>query len=228
MTGGPDPCGHDDAAYVLGALGREDRIAFETHQRTCPRCSAAVAELAVLPALLGRLPALPAPAAAPQQPPETVLPGILATVRRHRSRRRMWGAAVGVAAAAVLVTGTAVVTGQTRPGPTAAGAAVPLVNVADAPVAAELRLEGMAWGTRITLTCRYDEPDASGPYDAATTYQLVVVSDDHSARSVASWQVLPGRDAHVAGSTDLRPDQITEVQLRSDDGTVLLEGSPSR
>jgi hypothetical protein len=45
---------------------------------------------------------------------------------------------------------------------------------------------------------------------------------------VASWQVLPGRDAHVAGSTDLRPDQITEVQLRSDDGTVLLEGSPSR
>jgi hypothetical protein len=243
MTGTPDPFEHEDAAYVLGALSREDRIAYETHLQSCRRCSAAVAGLAVLPGLLSRLPGLPAPAAAPVQPPDTVLPGLLSTVRRYRSRRRMWSAAAGVAAAAVLVTGTVVVTEQARPDPaasgaaaagttaagtTAAGTAVPLSAVAGTPVAAELRLEGVAWGTRITLTCRYDGPPASGPYATATTYQLVVVSADQSARSVASWRVLPGRDARVAGSTDLRPDQITQVQLRDDDGTVLLQGSPTR
>jgi hypothetical protein len=32
----------------------------------------------------------------------------------------------------------------------------------------------------------------------------------------------------VAGSTDLSPDQIAEVQLQDGDGTVLMAGSPSR
>ncbi|SDX83716.1 Putative zinc-finger [Modestobacter sp. DSM 44400] len=231
MTG-PDRFEHYDAAYVLGALSREDRIAFETHLPTCPRCSAAVAELAVLPGLLARLPGLPAPADTPQQLPETVLPGILATVRRARSRRRVWGAAAGVTAAAVLVTGTAVVTDQIRPdsatSPAVVGESVPLTVVGDAPVDAELRLEGAAWGTRITMTCRYDGPAATGPYDTGITYHLVVVSQDDSIQSVASWQVLPGRDARVAGSTDLTSDEIAEVQLRDDAGTVLLEGAPSR
>ena len=62
MTGTADPFEHEDAAYVLGALSHEDRLAYEEHLRTCARCSAAVAELAVLPGLLARLPGLPAPA----------------------------------------------------------------------------------------------------------------------------------------------------------------------
>ena len=48
MTGSPDPFEHEDAAYVLGALSRADRTAYEAHLRTCPRCTAAVAELAAL------------------------------------------------------------------------------------------------------------------------------------------------------------------------------------
>jgi hypothetical protein len=54
----------------------------------------------------------------------------------------------------------------------------------------------------------------------------VVSAEDRSTQSVARWQALPGRDAHVAGSTDLATDEIAEVQLRDADGTVLLEGSP--
>jgi hypothetical protein len=74
-------------------------------------------------------------------------------------------------------------------------------------------------GTRIPLTCRYHGPAAPQPYATPTTYQLVVVSAaDPSTRSVASWQVLPGQDASVAGSNDLRPDQIAEVQLRDATG----------
>jgi hypothetical protein len=229
VTGTADPFEHEDAAYVLGALSHEDRLAYEEHLRTCARCSAAVAELAVLPGLLARLPGLPAPAGAPEPPPDTVLPGLLARMRRSRSRRRTWGAVAAVATAAVLVIGTAVVTGQPRSAaPPASGVPVTMVDVAGVPVTAELRLEDVAWGTRITMTCRYDGPRPSGPY-GPHSYQLVVVSvGDRSTQSVAQWQVLPGRDASVAGSTDLSPAEIAEVQLRDGDGTVLLAGRPSR
>jgi hypothetical protein len=224
------PFEHDDAAYVLGALSREDRIAYEEHLHGCPRCSAAVADMAVLPGLLGRLPGVPAPGAAAEPPPDTLLAGILAAVRRRRATRRLAGAVAAVAAAVLLVAGTVAVTDR-APAPAAAGTAVTLTQVADVPVDADLRLQGVAWGTRITMTCRYSGPPSAGTYEAGAgdTYQLVVVSaTDRSTQSVATWHVLPGRDAAVAGSTDLFPDQIAEVQLRDADGTVLLAGAPSR
>ena len=40
-----------DAAYVLGALSGAEKREFEAHLATCPRCSAAVAELSGIPAL---------------------------------------------------------------------------------------------------------------------------------------------------------------------------------
>jgi len=46
---------HDDGAYVLGALSPAERAAFERHMADCPACREAVAEIAVLPGLLGRL-----------------------------------------------------------------------------------------------------------------------------------------------------------------------------
>ncbi|MCW2510864.1 MAG: hypothetical protein JWR28_1569 [Modestobacter sp.] len=229
MTASPDPFEHEDAAYVLGALSHEDRLAYEEHLSTCARCSAAVARLAVLPGLLSRLPGLPAAAGPPEQPPDTVLPGLLVRIRRGRTRRRIAGAVAGVAAAALLVTGTAVVTGRTAAGPAPAGVPVTMAEVADVPVHADLRLEAVAWGTRITMTCRYDGPAPSQPYHGPATYQLVVVAADGAGtQRVARWQALPGQDASVAGSTDLSPEEIAEVQLQDGDGTVLMAGSPTR
>lgn len=46
---------HDDGAYVLGALSPAERGAFERHMADCVACREAVAEIAVLPGLLGRL-----------------------------------------------------------------------------------------------------------------------------------------------------------------------------
>jgi len=229
-TDSPDPFEHEDAAYVLGALGHEDRIAYEDHLRSCDRCSAAVAELAVLPGLLSRLPHLPASAEETVPPPDTLLPGLLARMRRSRRRRRGWAATAGVAVAAGLVAGTVAVTGQTGqtgPPPDAAGVPVRLSEVGDVPVQAELRLEAVGWGTRISMTCRYDGPASSEDYAQAGTYQLVVVpADALAAQRVAQWQALPGRDARVTGSTDLTVDEIAEVQLLDGNGTVLLQGSP--
>ncbi|NQE89246.1 anti-sigma factor family protein [Nocardia terpenica] len=44
-----------DAPYVLGALDRAERLEYEAHLQTCSTCRAAVADLAVLPGLLGRV-----------------------------------------------------------------------------------------------------------------------------------------------------------------------------
>jgi hypothetical protein len=46
---------HDDGAYVLGALSPAERAAYERHLGTCSFCREAVAEVAVLPGLLGKL-----------------------------------------------------------------------------------------------------------------------------------------------------------------------------
>jgi anti-sigma factor RsiW len=225
MTAGPDPFEYDDAAYVLGALSHEGRIAYEEHLQGCARCTAAVAEVAMLPGLLARTPGPPA-TGTPEQPPDTVLPGLLARLRRSRRRRRVAGAAAAAAAAAVLIVGTALVTGSQPSAPDAAG--VPVTMVGDVPVRADLHLEDVSWGTRITMTCRYYGPVPSGSHGPPVTYQLVVVSADRSTQSVARWEALPGKDATVAGSTNLTVDEIAQLELRTGDGTLLLAGSPTR
>jgi hypothetical protein len=45
-----------DGAYVLGALIDEERREYEAHLAQCPECQAAVAEIAMLPSLLARVP----------------------------------------------------------------------------------------------------------------------------------------------------------------------------
>jgi hypothetical protein len=230
MTAGADRFEHDDAAYVLGALSHEDRIAYEEHLQHCPRCSAAVAELAMMPGLLARAPG-PSDGADPaEQPPETVLPGLLARMRRSRRRRRIVGAAAGVAAAAALVGGTALVTAAVSgDAQEATAAGVPVDMVGNVPVYADLHLQEVAWGTKITMTCRYDGPTSEGTSDPeGVTYQLVLVAADNATQNVASWESVPGKDATVAGSTDLSPDEITEFELRDGSGKVLMVGSPPR
>jgi anti-sigma factor RsiW len=48
---GGDPFVTYDAAYVLGALGPQERAEFEHHLRECAQCSAAVASLAGVPVM---------------------------------------------------------------------------------------------------------------------------------------------------------------------------------
>ena len=55
MTG-TDAYADWDAAYVLGALSGPERVEYEAHLAGCPRCQAAVAELAGVPGLLAQVP----------------------------------------------------------------------------------------------------------------------------------------------------------------------------
>jgi Putative zinc-finger len=217
---------HDDAAYVLGALAPTERLAFERHLATCPECAAAVSQLAGLPGLLGRLPLADVEAAsAPEPPPETLLPHLVEGVRRAQ-RRRHW--AVGLAAAAAVVAigaaGATVVavTSEDRPPPTASAQAMTPLD--QDRVDASVALTSVAWGTRLDLTCSYDEPTGEYQHGAAgPTYALVVRTRDGAVEQVATWKALPGKTMHLSAATALDTHEITSVEVRTAAGQPVLE-----
>ncbi|WP_280314685.1 anti-sigma factor family protein, partial [Nocardia wallacei] len=116
-----------DGPYVLGALGRDDRLEYEEHLAVCPSCRAAVAELAGLPGLLGQVdsgvalsfidpiagPPERSGAAVPEipEPPPVALARLADRTRRQRRRGRMVAVAGAVVAAAAAVGRTLPVAG---------------------------------------------------------------------------------------------------------------------
>lgn len=82
--------GHLDGAYLLGALGPAERSEYEAHLAGCPECAAAVARLAPVPGLLGRVdPAAMVPDA-PAPPPLSRLVAAVTAQRRRRRRAQRW------------------------------------------------------------------------------------------------------------------------------------------
>ena len=144
-------CDHarDDAAYVLGALSPVERATFERHLAACAPCRDAVAELAVLPGLLGRLDVATAEAlavdggvaqtagvepvateeAGRDDPGSTRLARLLRAaddVRRRERRRRRWRTfAAGLAVACVAGLAGFGAAGATGLGPAAVGPSAP-------------------------------------------------------------------------------------------------------
>ncbi len=99
---------HDDGAYVLGALSPAERVAYERHLATCSFCREAVADIAVLPGLLGRLDATDferlmstTPPAAPRRRATTpeLVTAARSTRRSERSRMRWRVTGTALAAA---------------------------------------------------------------------------------------------------------------------------------
>jgi hypothetical protein len=217
---------HDDAAYVLGALPPAERLAYERHLATCAACAASVRRIAGLPGLLGRL-SLDAVESAPEPEPlpDTLLPRLVEGVRRQQRRRR-W--AVGLAAAAAVVAIAAAgatvvaVTSEDEPPPTAA--AQPMTPLDQDRVDASVALTSVAWGTRLDLTCSYDEPTGEYQHDEpGPTYSLVVRTPDGRVEQVATWKALPGETMHLTGATALDTDQITSVEVLTADGRPVLQ-----
>ena len=220
---------HLDAAYVLGALAPEERLAYERHLATCDSCSASVRDFAGLPGLLGQV--SPEVVESPREPepvPDTLLPALVREVRRAQHRRR-W--TVGLAAAAAVVAlgaGTVAVVAVTgddgapsQAAPTLAPAQ-DMAQVDQTGVWGQVSLTSVLWGTRLDLTCSYDEP-SSVYHEGEHIYALVVQTRDGGSERVATWKGLPGRTMHVTGATALTTDQISEVQVQDAEGHRLLE-----
>src|SRR4051794_10066136 len=159
---------HDDGAYVLGALSPAERAAYERHLATCSFCREAVADIAVLPGLLGRLDAadfakLLDPTLSPAAPNRTpnLVSAAQTTRRRERKKIRVRVLTTALAAAVVALVigvGAVFVMSDRRPQTTPPGTTVAMTPVDNTiPVSAQINIAGATGGSKITLTCHYND-----------------------------------------------------------------------
>jgi hypothetical protein len=218
-----DEFAHLDAAYVLGALGPDERRAYEQHLDACAACARSVREMAGMPALLGHVDESVFLADKEELPvPDTLLPGLLREVHRTRRRRMVWA---GAAAAAVIAV-SGVVVWQAGPddapvSPTVA--AEPMRQVDQSAVRASLAMEEVAWGTRLELTCSYVGGGDGYATAEPPSYSLAVQTRDGAWQQVATWQGVPGRTITVSAATAAAADDIASVEVRTLSGDAVLE-----
>ena len=222
---------HDDGAYVLGALSPAERAAYERHLSTCSFCREAVAEIAVLPGLLGRLdpadfarlldPELTAPPVQRNRMPD--LMSAAQTTRRaerRRSRFRAMGTALAAACLA-LVAGIGAVfwldRGATDEPSVPTVAMQPVGN--RGPVTANIGLTSTTWGTKVAMTCSYARNPSS---TKSFTFRLMAYGPDDESEQVGSWVAAPGAEVSMSGMTRFAGDNLSRLVLTRYDGTPLL------
>jgi hypothetical protein len=225
---------HQDAAYVLGALSPGERSDYQRHLAGCDECATSVRMLAGMPGLLARVPEDVLDIARADDPvPSTLLPALVEEVRR-RGRNRAWLVTGLSAAAAVVVIAGSVAIGNALLGEQPATPAAPVPSLAPStapatpmypvrplPVTAEVSLTSVAWGTRLDLTCTYEEPSGGG---TARTwrYALVVQTKDGGTEHIATWVARPGRTFEITGATASPKSEIAGVEVQTPDGETLL------
>jgi hypothetical protein len=234
MTGRPAGCelAHSDAAYVLGSLSPSDRLEFERHLPDCDRCRRSVADLAGMPGLLGRVPREQVEAPLPFEPlPETVLPALVAVVRREQRRKAVLATLGAAAAVAVVALGATALQAARDDGPLPQAAptsssptyapAVPMDVVVDYGARADVSMTQVGWGTKVTWTCHYAarESDYGGH---SYLYRLVAVTRRGETEPIGSWWAKAGET--FPGSNIIGVDlvDIAKVELRNDDGKAIL------
>lgn len=228
-----DPYASWDAAYVLGALTSDERLEFERHLTACDTCAVAVAEVAGMPGLLGKVPASTAlefgddpvggGAVEPAEPPADLLPRLMTRARPHRRRRRLvlvGGVATAAAAAAV---GVAVVlpaaserpAPDVPPGPSAPVTARPMDAVTPSPLTAEVSLVAQEWGTRVDVTCRYPAAPDGGYGYGSREYALVVTDKTGAVTQLATWTAGAGQTVTPSATTSVPMPWIASIDIRS-------------
>jgi Putative zinc-finger len=237
------PYRFDVAVYALGALDPAEREAFERHLPGCDACTRALAEVAGLPGLLAHAPqpgsvtgnpdttgATEATEGADAAGARPALDGVLRRVRRRRRVGRLL-AACGVVVGLLGGLGVAAVSGRSTDAPVAAApGAAPVAREIVLPSTPGSQSSGSAglttrpWGSQVVLACVYHgAPRPAPPADAPRTiYLLVVRGPDGGEQQIARWSPPPGQDVVVTAATDLLPDRIAGLEVRTADGDVVM------
>lgn len=216
---------HDDGAYVLGSLAPAERAGYERHLAGCAACREAVAEIAVLPGLLGRLDPAGLEQFLPVASEHSRLPGLLDTAgeqrRRERSRSRRRYALTALAAAALAVlagVGVGLLRPAAPPAPTAALTAMrPIAG--PVPLHAEIGLTDRKWGTEVTLHCGYDQ---RAGHREAYTFRLVAHGPDGATEQIGTWLAAPGDDLRMTSATHFTRRELVSLELLRADNTPIL------
>jgi anti-sigma-K factor RskA len=217
------PHGYSDGAYVLGALSPAERTEYHAHLAKCEPCAAAVAALAPIPGLLGRVDSA---ALRPAEPESGRLAQLLAAVadqRRRQVRVRRWRlAAASLTAAAVAAVGVVAVgsAGWFAPAddqpPASAVAMTPVEE--SLPVTAQVAVAEAPGGTEVWMACQYEGEDGS----PAHPYWLVAYGTDGTKESLGSWEVAPGDEITMTGRSRYSTGELARLELQGAGGATLL------
>ncbi|MEV6488116.1 zf-HC2 domain-containing protein [Actinoplanes sp. NPDC051633] len=225
---------HDDGAYVLGALSPTERAAYERHLATCSFCREAVADIAVLPGLLGRLdpadfaklldPSLTQPSPPPRrQLNPTLVTAVQKTRRQERKKTRVRVLSTALAAAVlalVVGVGALFVTGNNGAPTPPPGPSIAMTATDDkVPLAAKIDVHSAPGGTRIDLVCYYDD---SNPELKPYTVRLMAYGPDDEEDQLGSWVAVPGKEFSMPATTHFATGSLSRLELVRTDGKVLL------
>jgi hypothetical protein len=209
-----------DAAYVLGALSTEDRMAYEEFLADNPARAAALTEFAGLPGILNVLSheeALALDAAPDDKPgderPLDLMPSLArAAERRQKRSRRNVIALVAATAAAFLAVGvivTATVFGRT-PESSTTPTFQAMAPAGRGGITASLAVTEKKWGTRLDWNCAYTKDWSKN----VGTYDLVVTTDDGTQTTVGSWRPAGDEASGLAAATVIPTSKIRTVDIR--------------
>jgi hypothetical protein len=232
MTDSSCAFAHSGGAYVLGALAPGERLEFERHLAGCATCAESVRQVAGLPGLLGRVPIDRVEATPAVEPlPETVLPALVAAVRREQRRRLVTLSLSAVAAAAVVAFGAMALQAARDDGSSPVAAApsssspsvapaLPMTALGDTGVAGDIGLTSVGWGTKVDLTCTYGGRIEDYGAGADSRFTLVIRSRDGHTDTI-SWLAKPGT-MHIPGATATVVDEIASMEVRDESGQAVL------
>jgi hypothetical protein len=207
--------------YVVGAIEPNERSLLEAHLNHCHGCREELAGLAVLPALLHRIPLAEAEELAqsgamgldPDDPAPEVLSRMLSDVRARRRSKRLRVVLAAAAAVIVAASGGVAVSGALHQHPRVVS--IDQSSGRQGPVFATVKYSGSPWGTRIWAR-------VTGVPEWTRCKFWVKTVSGHSML-VGGWLIAPGGGtlwypsrAHVPAS------QIRSFTITSAAGKVLV------
>lgn len=197
-------------SYLLGALEPRERADFESHLAECPICQAETVALAPLPGLLRDRGEPPVPASMNPDVGDQAIRVIQQDRRRLERRTQTWRA--GTLTVGVLLL---FVAGMTL-WPNSA-------NEQDEPdgvfsiegrAVGNVQLTAKGWGVAVNadLAQLPDQP----------VYELWIITSDGKRELAASWGPTAQHRARLSGSSSLKYDTVTAVEIWSGTSDMLI------